>query len=596
MEMVTKEQASTATKKQLLQPKGHSEVFEVLRKGTRKDVVRLVEEKDVTLGMVDPTSGRSLMYKLLTTVTNGDKIVLDKLDSCVTTSGEDQNDDDWGVVVNHRCLVDEDPRSMTIVNDLLNLPRKISIKVLGHPVIKTFIEKRWKRTRFLFLISFILYVLFVLLLSSFIYLMYQRDVHDIQTIKVQLPVKCDKLRPIGSNPKPKPRSDRITSRIGPLPEEDDPDLIDITAGAQTDWEGLSGILNTRLRSVTPTDDQTVTFTDLDVQEEEATTLELEVKKKKKIPKSRANKRLNLFAACYKTCWKKEGEKRICQKPEATMCAVEICLFLSIIILLILELWQLVALRKQYVSEMENWFEWVILLLAISTLGLKHDANVDTLKIVAALAICLAWIQLIFLFSRYPFLGGKFSIMYYSITKRIIKAAIGFLILLCAFTFSFYIIHFNQETESFETLFRSFIKVFVMTLGEFEFDDLWENSHQEGTEGYSQHFTMVLLVGLIIFGTISMVNLIIAIIITDIQGLQTVTKQQVLLHQAQHAVQVHALLALFKWLVRRKVGDSTPRDSVSTLNLDLCLHSVCKCGKERPSTDIKERLTEVLDRK
>ena len=112
-------------------------------------------------------------------------------------------------------------------------------------------------------------------------------------------------------------------------------MIDITAGAQTDWEGLSGILNTRLRSVTPTDDQTVTFTDLDVQEEEATTLELEVKKKKKIPKSRANKRLNLFAACYKTCWKKEGEKRICQKPEATMCAVEICLFLSIIILLIL---------------------------------------------------------------------------------------------------------------------------------------------------------------------------------------------------------------------------------------------------------------------
>ena len=66
------------------------QVFEVLRKGTRKDVVRLVEEKDVTLGMVDPTSGRSvdytnttfrifsrsLMYKLLTTVTNGDKIVL----------------------------------------------------------------------------------------------------------------------------------------------------------------------------------------------------------------------------------------------------------------------------------------------------------------------------------------------------------------------------------------------------------------------------------------------------------------------------------------------------------------------------------------
>jgi len=325
MEMVTKEQAATATKGQLLQPKGHSEVFDVLRKGTRKDVV----------GLLDPTSGRSLMYKLLTNVTNGDKIVLDKLDACVTTSGEDQNDDDWGVVVNHRCLVDEDPRSMTIVNDLLNLPRKISIKVLGHPVIKTFIEKRWKRTRFLFLISFILYVLFVLLLSSFIYLMYERDVHDIQTIKVQLPVKCDKLRAVGSNPKPRIRGDSITSRIGPLPEEDDPDLIDITAGAQTDWEGLGGLLlNTRLRGVTPTNDQTVTFNDLDVQDEEATTLELEVKKKRKIQKSRANKRLHVFASCIKTCWGK-GNARVCQKPEASMCAVEICLLLSIVILLLL---------------------------------------------------------------------------------------------------------------------------------------------------------------------------------------------------------------------------------------------------------------------
>ena len=35
-------------------------MFDVLRKGTRKDVVGLLEEKDVTLGMVDPTSGRSV--------------------------------------------------------------------------------------------------------------------------------------------------------------------------------------------------------------------------------------------------------------------------------------------------------------------------------------------------------------------------------------------------------------------------------------------------------------------------------------------------------------------------------------------------------
>ena len=50
-------------------------------------------------------------------------------------------------------------------------------------------------------------------------------------------------------------------------------------------------------------------------------------------------------------------------------------------------------------------------------------------------------------------------MYYSITKRIVKAAFGFIILIVAFTFAFFIIHFNNETESFDDLFRSFLKVF-----------------------------------------------------------------------------------------------------------------------------------------
>ena len=188
---------------------------------------------------------------------------------------------------------------------------------------------------------------------------------------------------------------------------------------------------------------------------------------------------------------------------------------------------------------------------------------------SSIGICLAWIELIFLFGRYPFLSGeilpgsstflstqekriiqnshlhdqddedfiriftsspypsytqwlkrskssgKFSIMYYSITKRIVKAAFGFIILIVAFTFAFFIIHFNNETESFDDLFRSFLKVFtfvnvfmlksrmtafwcwsewaqvfVMTLGEFEFDELWTNSHPE--DGRSKHFSIIMI--------------------------------------------------------------------------------------------------------
>jgi len=577
------------TTKGTLRPRTHTEVFGILEKGTRKDVKTVVEEQEVSLGMIDPTSGRSLLYKILTTITNGDKLVLDKLDACISTTGDDPDDDDWAVTVSHRCLVDEDQRSMTVVNDLLHLPNKIAAKVLRHPVVKTFIERRWKRTRSIFLVSFFLYLTFVLLFSSFVWLMYQRDGRDVETVKVQLPAKCDKLRPVDS--KTKPKVSAITSRIGPLGVDegdgDDDDLIDVTLGGQQQLD--LRFRGPSLRS-SPAGDEEVFFEDF-------TELSLEVKKTRKVKKSRANRKLLLFASC-RAKWKK------CKKcPDVPLCAVEICLVLTIIILLSQELWQWLALGWQYVHELENWFEWTILALAITSLGLKHDADLDSLKIVSSIGICLAWIELIFLFGRYPFLSGKFSIMYYSITKRIVKAAFGFIILIVAFTFAFFIIHFNNETESFDDLFRSFLKVFVMTLGEFEFDELWTNSHPEdGSDGYSRHFTMLLLVLLIVFGTVTMVNLIIAIIITDIQWLQSVSRDQVLLHQAHHVVTIHALITLFRWIVRRKVSAS--QGSISSSNLgardpisvDFCLHSVCKCGKERPNRDTREELQAVVDKK
>ena len=86
----------------LLQARTHTEVFGILEKGSRKEVKSVLEEKDVSLGMIDPTSGRSLLYKILSNITNGDKLVLGKLDSCVSTTSEDPDDEDWAVTVSHR--------------------------------------------------------------------------------------------------------------------------------------------------------------------------------------------------------------------------------------------------------------------------------------------------------------------------------------------------------------------------------------------------------------------------------------------------------------------------------------------------------------
>ena len=44
---------------QLNEENSHHQVFGILEKGSRKDVKSVLDEKEVSLGMIDPTSGRS---------------------------------------------------------------------------------------------------------------------------------------------------------------------------------------------------------------------------------------------------------------------------------------------------------------------------------------------------------------------------------------------------------------------------------------------------------------------------------------------------------------------------------------------------------
>ena len=167
---------------------------------------------------------RSLLYKLLTSVTNGDKVVMEKLDSGVSSSCEDVDDEDFAITVDHKCLVDEDTRSLILVKDLLNLPRKRTSSILSHPLLTTFIDKHWMRTRWLFLLSFSLYFIFVILFSLFLGLMYERNnENDVIRIPVELPQSCDALRPLDFSRK---EGNGIHNR---MLINDDSELIDVTA-------------------------------------------------------------------------------------------------------------------------------------------------------------------------------------------------------------------------------------------------------------------------------------------------------------------------------------------------------------------------------
>ena len=74
------------------------------------------------------------------------------------------------------------------------------------------------------------------------------------------------------------------------------------------------------------------------------------------------------------------------------------------------------------------------------------------------------------------------------------------------TFAFYIIHFGSESNTFGDLGKSFLKVFVMIHGEFEFEALWKDSADRlEKKPLVKVFTMLLLVGLCLSGSLIMVK-------------------------------------------------------------------------------------------
>ena len=85
-----------------------------------------------------------------------------------------------------------------------------------------------------------------------------------------------------------------------------------------------------------------------------------------------------------------------------------------------------------------------------------------------------------------------------------------------------------EGDKFDNPGKSLLQIIVMILGEFEFTDLYQESYNE--DMLTLVFTMILLIGLIIFGSLIMANLIVAIIVSDVNTLAMAAKEQVLINK------------------------------------------------------------------
>ena len=440
-------------------------------------------------------------------VTNGDKLILKKLDACVSTSTDDINSKEFAVIIDHHHLVEEaDPKSLKVLRDLLLFKRNATVKIFDHPVLITFIKRRWPKTWFY--ITFFVYWLYVMNFTMFCVAMFT------------------------------PYDDHFY--------------------AAGHWLGL--VCN-------DTED-----------------LKLH------------------FEVDNKTCGTGSSVRAavkfsICDGADTELCGFEIIFFLCLLLLMAIEFFQAYALGIEYLRELENWLELSIIGLSIFCFSFKSNGRV--LSVTASLALCLAWVQMLFLLGRFPTGGGIFNRSFINSSKRVLRVIVALLLLMVGFAFAFYILDSNQSSNE-HSLLRFQVNSFIQVMGGADFEWLWDLSsnlqkYDEDTKYLPFRITaMTFLVTEILFGTVIFVNLIIAVIVIDMDYLHNLSVATAVRDQAHHAVQTRVRRGLFPCFSCLKDSPGEVKRAEEELVTHYCMHSVCECGREKLNDELSNTLLEIVE--
>ena len=276
-------------------------------------------------------------------------------------------------------------------------------------------------------------------------------------------------------------------------------------------------------------------------------------------------------------------KKFCGEWDNYFSVCEVFFLAFFTFLVGMEVYQAYKLKKQYFEELENYIEWVVLLSALvlmikKEVILQKDQEASIVRGIVALGIFAAWLQLIFIIGRYPFRGGDFSTMFYNIIRKTSRYVFAMFLMIIGFAFAFMVLNYGHNADSFENPGKSFMMTLTMALGEFNFEDLY-NTFREDT--VSRGFTIALLILLILLGTITMVNLFIAVIISDTQKLRTDVFVQSLVDMAQCSILAEELLPA---VILRKMGVED--------KLIICMHSLC--NKECKGVKLPQNFQPVLE--
>ena len=127
----------------------------------------------------------------------------------------------------------------------------------------------------------------------------------------------------------------------------------------------------------------------------------------------------------------------------------------------------------------------------------------------AVAIFLAWIELVLFFQKFPALG-IYVVMFKDILNTFIQFFIVFVLFIIAFALGFYTLLQNQEP--FDTVWLSILKTTVMMIGEFEYDSIFndQDPNDPATLVNNEPVTYMLFVVFMVIMSIIIMNLLVSL--------------------------------------------------------------------------------------
>ncbi|XP_039294517.1 transient receptor potential cation channel protein painless-like [Nilaparvata lugens] len=233
------------------------------------------------------------------------------------------------------------------------------------------------------------------------------------------------------------------------------------------------------------------------------------------PEGEGNDKINTNTTSFnKTLMKRSTQETIPETigDEFKFFVLWLLVALSLVVLILRELFQLTVSPLRYFANPENWLEVCLIGVTLSILFCRSCVN--SRHQISAVAILLSWAELVLLIGRHPALSTNIE-MLKTVSWNFLKFLAWYSILIIAFALSFFTLFSDSETEGDENFFvdpaTSVFKTVVMLTGEFDAGSIPFVNHP-GTS----HVLFVLFVFLI---AIVLFNLLNGLAVSDTQSIR-----------------------------------------------------------------------------